>query len=64
MKRKISDMSFTELLIAYDTVNRKLDRIKNDPDYIKEEVNRVFGDKQYVDHEKVNKDLTAILAQF
>ena len=56
--------TLTELLIDLDTVNRRLDKIKNDPSYIQKEVDRVFGNKRYIDHEKVNQDLTRILANF
>lgn len=64
MKRKTSDMSLTELLIELDTINRRLDKIKNDPSYIQNEVNRIFGNKKYIDREKVNQDLNTILANF
>lgn len=64
MKRKTSDMSLTELLIELDTINKKLDRINNDPSYIQNEVNRIFGNKKYIDREKVNQDLNKILANF
>ena len=41
--------SLTELLIELNEVNAKLERIKNDPDYINGRVNEVFGDKKYIE---------------
>ncbi len=56
-----SKKNIVELLIELDKINRKLERIKNDPDYIKQEVNRVFGDKVYSDHERLNEILNTYL---
>ena len=40
MKRKPQDL--TALLIAYDESRRRLDRIQNDPEYIKAKTAQVF----------------------
>lgn len=39
--------TLTELLIEWDTVNKKLDKIQNDPTYIDNKVKEVFGNKKY-----------------
>lgn len=53
--------NIVELLIELDETNRKLERIKNDPSYIKQEVERIFGDKVYTDHERLNEILNTYL---
>ena len=40
-------MNLTELLIELDAVNKRLDRIENDPDYIKEKAAAIFKGKSY-----------------
>ena len=40
------------LLIELNQVNRKLDRIKNDPDYIRERTNEIFKDRPKRDYKK------------
>ena len=46
MKQK----SLIDLLIELDTIEKRLDRIRNDPEYIKGEAARVFGNKAKQDH--------------
>ena len=40
-------MSLTELLIELDTVNRNLDQIANDPEYIKQKADEIYKGKSY-----------------
>lgn len=49
------------LLIELDQVNRRLDRIKNDPEYIEQKAKEVFGDKPKRDY---SSELNAIMDQF
>lgn len=57
----MNEKNIVELLIELDKTNRKLERIKNDPNYIKQEVERIFGDKVYTDHERLNEILNTYL---
>jgi len=50
------NMSLTELLIAYDETQKKLEEIrKPNSDYISKRVKEVFGDKSFIDKDKLNK---------
>lgn len=49
------------LLIELNQVNRKLDRIKNDPDYIRERTEEIFKDRPKRDYKK---ELTAIINNY
>ena len=52
MRKDYKKMNLYDLIIELETVNRELDRIKNDPDYIKQETARIFGNKPRRDHKK------------
>ena len=41
--------SLTDLLIELNEVNAKLERIKNDPDYINSRVDDIFKGKKYTE---------------
>ena len=49
------------LLAELSQVNRKLDRIKNDPDYIEEKTREVFKNHQKRDY---TKELNAIINNY
>lgn len=49
------------LLIQLDQVNKKIDKIQNDPNYIKKESERVFRNHKKRDH---SKELNAIISTY
>lgn len=49
------------LLMELNQVNGKLDRIKNDPDYIREKTDEIFKDRPKRDYKK---ELTAIIDNY
>lgn len=46
-ERKGNHMNIKELMIELDTVNRNLDRIANDPEYIKQKADEIYKGKSY-----------------
>ena len=55
------EKDLVSLLIELDQVNRKLDRIKNDPDYIREETEKIFKDRPKRGYKK---ELNAIIDNY
>lgn len=49
------------LLMELNQVNRKLDRIKNDPDYIREKTDEIFKNRPKRDY---TKELNAIINNY
>lgn len=47
-----------ELLIEYQEVNTRLDKIRNDPDYINNKVKEIWKDKPQRDHSKEIEAIT------
>lgn len=56
-----NEKDLVSLLVELNQVNRKLDRIKNDPDYIKEKTREVFKNHQKRDY---TKELNAIINNY
>ncbi len=42
-----NNKSITDLIIELNKVNETIDKIKNDPEYINERVNQIYGGKTY-----------------
>lgn len=55
------EKDLVSLLMELSQVNRKLDRIKNDPDYIEEKAKEVFKNHQKRDY---IKELNAIINNY
>lgn len=55
------EKDLVSLLMELNQVNRKLDRIKNDPDYIEEKTREVFKNHQKRDYAK---ELNAIINNY
>ena len=55
------EKTITELIIDLQAVNARLEKIKNDPDYIKQEAKKLFGNRPTKDH---TAEIRAILDAF
>lgn len=55
------EKDLVSLLMELNQVNRRLDRIKNDPDYIEEKTREVFKNHQKRDY---TKELNAIINNY
>ena len=58
MKKDYKKMNLYQLVIELEAVNNRLDRIKNDPEYIRKETDRIFKDRPRRDH---SKEIAAII---
>ena len=55
------EKTITELIIDLQAVNARLDKIRNDPAYIDQEVKKIFGNRPTKDH---TAEIRAILDAF
>lgn len=56
-----NEKDLVSLLMELNQVNRKLDRIKNDPDYIREKTDEIFKNRPKRDY---TKELNAIINNY
>ena len=65
---KKQEKSLKDLLIELDTINRQIERINTDPEYIKQRVKEIFGEETEEEKERKRKqreaEIMAILAEF
>lgn len=55
------EKTITELIIDLQAVNARLEKIRNDDDYIKQEAEKIFGNRPKKDH---TAEIKAILDAF
>lgn len=60
----MKNKTLPELLIELDRINKEIERIRNDEEYIERKTKEIFGNKKYYDREKAAADIEKILANF
>lgn len=59
----MKNQDLTSLLIQWDQCNKKIEKIKNDPEYIKKETRRVFGEGRGLSQDQ-KRQLNTILNSY